>query len=155
MDSPRPPDPQTVAAVKRKRVKWYGGGLRFACTQCGDCCSGDPGYVWATKEEIRRIARLLGRPDDWLDRKHLRRVGFRYSLTEQTNGDCIFLQRKGGTTRCGIYAERPLQCRTWPFWSGNLSSPTSWRRASDTCPGMNNGTHYEFVQIETIRTRKR
>jgi Fe-S-cluster containining protein len=33
--------------------------LNFTCTQCGNCCSGEPGYVWVTKEEIRRIAEFL------------------------------------------------------------------------------------------------
>ena len=25
---------------------WYRDGLRFQCTQCGNCCTGDPGVVW-------------------------------------------------------------------------------------------------------------
>ena len=41
---------------------WYRGGLRFSCTQCGKCCSGAPGYVWVTKDEIEQIAAFLGRP---------------------------------------------------------------------------------------------
>lgn len=136
------------------RKKWYTDGLKFTCTQCGNCCSGDPGYVWATKEEIRRISEFLGRTDGWLDRKHLRRVGFRYSLTERPDGDCIFLTREGGKTGCSIYSVRPLQCRTWPFWTTNLASANVWNDAGRSCPGMNNGRHYDFVQIEGIRTQK-
>ncbi len=137
-----------------KRRKWYGDGLNFTCTQCGHCCSGDPGYVWATKEEIRRIAAFLDRDDDWLSKKHLRRVGFRYSLTEKPDGDCIFLAREGDKVGCSIYPVRPLQCRTWPFWSINLSSAHAWSQAAHGCPGMNNGKHHDFVQIETTRTQK-
>jgi len=77
----------------RQKEKWYRNGLRFSCVKCGNCCGGDPGYVWVTKDEIVKIARHLGRADDWLDKKHLRRVGLKYSLTEKPNGDCIFLQR--------------------------------------------------------------
>ena len=77
------------------REKWYQAGLAFECMQCGHCCSGAPGYVWATKKEIKAIARFLGCSDDWLPKSQLRRVGFRYSLTERTNGDCIFLERDG------------------------------------------------------------
>jgi len=136
------------------KKKWYAEGLKFTCTQCGNCCSGDPGYVWATKEEIRRISAYLGRTDGWLDRKHLRRVGFRYSLTERPDGDCIFLTRENGKTGCSIYEVRPLQCRTWPFWTTNLSSARAWADAAESCPGMNNGRHHDFVQIEGLRKQK-
>jgi len=134
--------------------KWYAAGLSFTCTQCGNCCSGDPGYVWATKEEVRRIAAFLGRPDGWLDDRHLRRVGFKYSLTEKPDGDCIFLKRADGKSMCSIYPVRPLQCRTWPFWTQNLESAKAWNDAHQKCPGMNNGTHYTFVQIESLRTQR-
>lgn len=133
---------------------WYQAGLSFECTQCGHCCSGDPGYVWATKEEIRRISKFLGRTDGRLDKKHLRRVRFRYSLTERSNGDCIFLKREGGKAICEIYPVRPLQCRTWPFWRRNLRSAHDWNQAQKTCPGMDCGKHYDFVQIETLRVQK-
>ena len=34
------------------KFPWYAAGLRFFCTQCGDCCSGAPGFVWVNEEEI-------------------------------------------------------------------------------------------------------
>lgn len=136
------------------KEKWYSAGLCFECTQCGACCSGAPGYVWVTKKEIARIAKLLGRSDEWLDRSHLRRAGMRYSLTEKPNGDCIFLSRVEGRTVCSIYEVRPLQCCTWPFWNANLKSPDAWNQACETCPGINRGQHHDFAQIEAIRTRK-
>ena len=134
--------------------KWYHDGLKFTCTQCGNCCSGDTGYVWATKEEIRRIAEFLGRPNGRLDKKHLRRVGLHYSLTEKPGGDCVFLTRENGKSGCSIYPVRPLQCRNWPFWNENLRSRESWDSvAQSKCPGMNTGQHYTLVQIETARTK--
>ena len=136
------------------RERWYRAGLSFSCTQCGNCCSGDPGYVWATKEEVARISKFLGRDDGRLDKKHLRRVGLRYSLTEKRDGDCIFLKRDGEKSSCSIYPVRPLQCRTWPFWNENLRSPDVWNATGDRCPGINHGTHHDFVQIETTRTQK-
>ncbi|MFQ5589741.1 MAG: YkgJ family cysteine cluster protein [Phycisphaerae bacterium] len=137
-----------------KKDKWYSCGLKFACTQCGNCCSGAPGYVWASKEEIRRISVFLGRTDGWLDKEHLRRVGLWYSLTEKPGGDCIFLAHANGRAECTIYAVRPLQCRTWPFWTQNLRSTRTWEEVSKICPGVNVGQHHDFVQIETIRTKK-
>lgn len=134
--------------------KWYREGLSFSCTQCGNCCSGEPGYVWATKEEVRRISEFLGRTDGWLDKKHLRRVGLRYSLTERPDGDCIFLKRENGKAMCSIYPVRPLQCRTWPFWNDLLASKSDWDEiASTKCPGMNTGRAYTYVQIEGLRTQ--
>ncbi len=39
---------------------WYADGLRFRCTACGQCCTGEPGHVWVTKDEIKRIAKTRG-----------------------------------------------------------------------------------------------
>lgn len=137
------------------REKWYSQGLKFSCTQCGNCCSGDPGYVWATREEIGRIAKFLGREGGSLDATQLRRVGLRYSLTERANGDCIFLARENGKGLCTIYPVRPLQCRTWPFWDELLESREAWNDAHKTiCPGMNSGKHHDFVQIEITRKKR-
>ena len=136
------------------KEKWYRAGLAFDCTQCGGCCSGPPGYVWATKKEIKAIAEFLGREDDRLPKTHLRRVGFRHSLTERANGDCIFLRRDGGKIMCDIYPVRPLQCRTWPFWSSNLTSSDAWNRAGQACPGINRGKPHSFETIENNRKKK-
>ena len=136
------------------KAKWYISGLRFSCTKCGNCCTGDPGYVWVTRDEIARISASLGQADGWLKKQHLRRVGLRYSLTEKPNGDCTFLTRRGGTKTCSVYAARPLQCRTWPFWSQNLRSPDTWNGAHVKCPGINTGCRYRFEEIEAIRTQK-
>ncbi len=136
------------------KEKWYRAGLCFECSQCGNCCGGDPGYVWVTKKDIGRIAELLGREDGRLDKLHLRRVGLRYSLTEKPNGDCIFLKREGGRSTCAIYPVRPVQCRTWPFWSRNLRSVRAWNETQDKCPGINRGKRHDFVQIEGLRMQK-
>ena len=141
----------TIGSVRKP---WYASGLRFECTQCGNCCSGPPGYVWTTKEEVRRIAAFFGREDGRLSDGQLRRVGLRFSLTEKKNGDCVFLRSEGDRRVCSIYPVRPLQCRTWPFWTTNLRSARAWAEAGATCPGMNNGPNHELVQIETRRNQK-
>ncbi|MCA9080037.1 MAG: YkgJ family cysteine cluster protein, partial [Planctomycetaceae bacterium] len=43
-------------------LPWYHAGLPFSCTQCGDCCTGSPGFVWVTEDDIRAIAEHLDRP---------------------------------------------------------------------------------------------
>ncbi len=145
---------------KEKKIRtatareWYHSGLAFECMQCGNCCSGPPGYVWVTKKQVKMIARFLGRTDDRLPKTQLRRVGLRHSLTERANGDCVFLKRDGHKIACLIYPVRPLQCRTWPFWTANLTSAETWNRAHQTCPGINQGPLHDFESIEETRTRK-
>jgi Fe-S-cluster containining protein len=130
---------------------WYRDGLRFTCTQCGNCCSGDPGYVWLSGKEAKRIAACLGIEPDAFKKQHVRRVGLRYSLKELPNGDCTLLKRDGDRAYCTAYEQRPAQCRTFPFWNDVLRSRRSWDEAARKCPGMNQGEHHNFVAIEQIR----
>ena len=76
---------------------WYHQGLRFQCTQCGDCCTGAAGFVWVNKQEIAAIAAELGEKDvDKFQRAYVRKIGIRKSLKEYGNGDCVFFD---STTR--------------------------------------------------------
>ncbi|UCG31776.1 MAG: YkgJ family cysteine cluster protein [Phycisphaerales bacterium] len=134
--------------------RWYADGLRFECTQCGNCCSGAPGYVWVTRQKIDGIAAFLDKDTGWLGKKHLRRVGLRFSLTEKPGGDCIFLIRENGKTRCQIHPVRPVQCQTWPFWSENLRSRANWEAAAKNCPGMNRGKLHPPAVIDKCRRGK-
>ncbi|HNO80244.1 MAG TPA: YkgJ family cysteine cluster protein [Phycisphaerae bacterium] len=141
--------------AKEHNSKWYAAGLAFQCQQSGNCCSGEPGHVWVTKKEIANIAEYLGIEGEWLPKKYLRRVGFRYSLTEHADGDCVFLERsKDGCASCRIHKVKPTQCRTWPFWSSNLKSPEHWNEAAQGCPGINRGPTHTLVQIDEIRLMK-
>jgi uncharacterized protein len=125
---------------------WYQDGLRFTCTQCGNCCTGAPGFVWVNAEEIEQIAAYLNTPADALKAEHVRAVGNRTSLNEFKNGDCTFLDPQ--TRGCRIYPVRPRQCRTWPFWDSNIKTPESWRGVQDACPGAGQGTLYTIEHIE-------
>lgn len=128
---------------------WYAQGLTFTCTQCGNCCSGAPGYVWITARELVRIAQHLVMEPQQFERRHVRRVGPRRSLLERADGDCEFLERlPSGKTRCRIHPVRPVQCRTWPFWKSNLASPAAWENAAAGCPGINHGEHRPLPTIQ-------
>lgn len=130
---------------------WYADGLRFQCTQCGDCCTGAPGYVWVNAEEIAALAELVEAEDqDEFEMRYVRRVGVRKSLKEFANGDCVFFDAK--TRKCKVYAARPRQCRTWPFWDSNLRSPEAWERTCEVCPGSGRGP---LVSIETIEQQRK
>ncbi|MFK7820825.1 MAG: YkgJ family cysteine cluster protein [Planctomycetaceae bacterium] len=123
---------------------WYKDGLKFSCTQCGDCCTGDPGVVWVYDEDIKAIAEYLDKPVGEIRLMNTRQVGNRLSLTEFQNGDCIYFDPK--TRGCQIYPVRPTQCRTWPFWRSNLESREAWDEACKGCPGA--GTGQSFTQLE-------
>ncbi len=113
---------------------WYKDGLRFKCTGCGECCTGAPGYVWVTEKEMKAIAESIGIPIEDFMAKYVRRVGRRYSLLEKPRSyDCIFLKGK----KCRIYDVRPTQCRTFPWWTGNLDSEKTWKRLAKECEGIN------------------
>lgn len=152
--------------VSQTESTWYSTGLHFTCTQCGNCCTGGPGYVWITEEEIAKLAAELKLSVPETMRKFCRKIGERYSLKEHRNSaglyDCVFLKEIPAEPAadgqiplpkrvCTIYNARPLQCRTWPFWAGNLASPESWTRAGDRCPGLNNGRKFTKKQIEAVR----
>lgn len=129
---------------------WYKDGLRFECTQCGDCCTGAPGYVWVNGEEIAEMANLVTSGDvPEFERKFVRKVGVRKSLVEFPNGDCVFFD--GKARRCTIYSARPRQCRTWPFWDSNLRRPEDWKQTCQVCPGSGKGQLYQLDEIETQR----
>ena len=56
----------------------------------------------------------------------------------------------GADDRCTIYAVRPRQCRTWPFWASNVASPAAWERTKTECPGSREG---ELISAEEITRR--
>jgi uncharacterized protein len=130
-----------------EQEKWYKDGLRFQCTQCGNCCSGPEGYVWVNEEELTRIAEFLGRPIEEVRAEHARKVGIRTSLKElKGSGDCTFLHSE--KRNCTIYPVRPRQCRTWPFWDSNISSPEAWQGVEQVCPGAGHGQLYTIEHIQ-------
>ena len=127
-------------------LPWYRAGLRFSCTQCGNCCTGVPGYVWVTHREIEELASFLEMSVEELGQRYLRKVGARYALLEKATGHCVFYSRG-----CTVYPARPRQCRRFPFWSGNLQSRRAWNEAGDECPGMDHGRFYPVEEIHRIQ----
>ena len=127
---------------------WYHKGLMFQCAGCGNCCTGAPGFVWVNKAEIEAIAAAMGFDIEEFTRRHVRQVGIRKSLTELSNGDCVFFDDHN--RRCRIYHVRPRQCRTWPFWASNLRTRQSWDTMCHDCPG---GNHGPLVPVREIRAK--
>jgi hypothetical protein len=128
---------------------------------CGNCCTGPEGVVWFKPEEGRAMAAAAGVSEGEFYQRYARRIGNRWSLSERVmerDGaslhDCIFLDRESvpGRVVCRVYAARPAQCRTWPFWPENLGSRRAWEAAKrrTPCPGMDTGRKYTLAEI-TVR----
>ena len=88
------------------------------CENCeGKCCTGESGYIYVSKSEIKNIALILEMDVREFVNKYLFKKMYKYSIKEKKNGDsheCIFYDStKNG---CTIYDDRPLQCKTFPFW---------------------------------------
>ena len=151
---------------------WYAGGLKFTCSQCGNCCTGGPGYVWISRQEIVRLAEFLKiTPQETVER-YCRKIDGQFSLKERRGPggyDCVFLKYETDKTNppggggevthtrrfCSVYPVRPLQCRTWPFWKENLASKAAWDHAAHRCHGMNSGSrHFPRERIEALRDSK-
>ncbi len=130
------------------RKFWYQDGLRFECTQCGNCCTGEPGNVWLTPHETARLAERLGLSLADFERDYTEEVGVRRSLLERDNGDCVILDAE--TRLCRAYEDRPRQCATWPFWESNIATPEAWEETCRVCPGSGQGP---LVPLSTIRER--
>ena len=123
---------------------WYRDGLRFSCTQCGNCCTGAPGFVWVSSVELAALADYLGQPVEQTFARHIRLVNGEMSLVERPNGDCEFWDQKKG---CTIYPVRPTQCRTWPFWQSTTATKADWKRTQASCPGAGHGELHNADEI--------
>lgn len=125
---------------------WYKKGLRFACTGCGECCTGAPGYVWITQQEIEEMAEALQISVKEFIQLYTREIDGQLSLKEfPRTYDCIFLRDK----KCLVYKARPKQCRTFPFWPENVKSKEAWEATAKRCEGINH-EHAPLIPLSVI-----
>lgn len=129
--------------------KFYKDGLNFSCRQCSYCCKGFPGVVLMSEADLERFAKWADVTCEQFILMYCRWIesddGFEYlSLREKRNMECIFWN-KG----CEAYEARPIQCRTYPFWTKVLEDQDTWNEESKTCPGINCGEIHSAEEIET------
>ena len=108
-----------------------------ACATCeGRCCTGESGYIYVTKDEIKDIAEVLKIDINELRVKYLFKKGYKYSIKEFKYNDsyeCVFYDRE--SNGCQIYNARPSQCKTFPFWD---YYKTRVNELKQECPGIIN-----------------
>jgi len=95
------------------------------------------------------MAARLGLHRDMFAANFVRNADGRKSLVELPDGDCIFFDRE--IKGCKVYEERPVQCRTWPFWDSNIDTANSWKKTAKFCPGCNKGELYSAGEIDEKR----
>ena len=118
---------------------FYTSGLNSSCRRCSSCCRYESGFVFLSEKDIEKLLAefKMERSDfintycRWVTDLNGKKT---LSLKEKSNKDCIFWD-----SLCLVYENRPLQCRTYPFWESILSSPESWDIAATGCPGMDSG----------------
>ncbi|MCI5211050.1 MAG: YkgJ family cysteine cluster protein [Candidatus Electrothrix sp. ATG2] len=106
-----------------------------ACTKCGGkCCRGRQGYVWLSMEELQKMADAQGMSPNAFARQYVRQVNGQLSLRERRINNehfCCFLDPVDRF--CTIYAYRPEQCKTFPFWEEFKEDSVELLRV---CPGV-------------------
>lgn len=131
-----------------------GTGLKFECTECGDCCRrrGTYAFVYVNDREVDALADEL----DLSRRSFMRRHTFVDELGWRQlrfNADhCPFLDPV--TNRCNVYAARPTQCRTFPFWRDFVRKGKWTREVREMCEGVGDGKEWDNDHIEAIMAEK-
>ena len=125
--------------------RWYAQGLRFQCTECGDCCTGKGGYIWVSPPEIARLAEGLSLALNLFKSQYTSRIFGRYALKNHPESEvCIFLKNQ----HYQVYEHRPNQRRSYPWWPRLLSSPQQWEQEARACEGINDEA--PLISLETI-----
>mgnify|MGYP000993850290 CR=1 FL=1 len=126
---------------------FFSNGLNFSCKQCSYCCRHEPGFVYLSKNDLTKLCTWFKLNAVDFCKKYCRWVYYYdgtevLCLQEKENYDCIYWD-KG----CIIYEARPVQCKTYPFWSTILKDKETWDNEADFCPGINKGTLHSAEEI--------
>jgi len=141
---------------------FYKDGLRFTCNRCSKCCTGQPGFVFLSEDDLNALSTHLKMSESAVIKEFCRYVylsgtgqygasgsgtvqsggGKLLTLKDKPNYDCIFWE-----DGCKVYEARPVQCKTYPFWVKFLESREAWESAAEECPGIGNG---ELRSVEFI-----
>jgi len=127
---------------------FFDSGLQFTCRQCGTCCTGAPGIIRVSADEIDRIVAYLDIPHQQFRRDYLVKWRGALSIGECADGRCRFYDQG-----CRIYPVRPRQCRAYPFWFEILRAESRWAREAQHCPGIGQGRLYPRAEILKRVTR--
>lgn len=131
---------------------FYDKGLKFECQRCSFCCGHSPGYVYLSHADLNLLCEFFSMSEVEFIKINCRWVEYYggtevLALKEKQNYDC-WLWKNG----CSAYGARPVQCRTYPFWSWMIRNKEMWEDCAKDCPGMNKGKTWTFEEIEKQRS---
>lgn len=132
--------------------KFHQRGLHFQCQGSGKCCMsrGEYGYVYLTKSDARRMAKVLKLTTSEFKKKYCQVTeGILHLVQPKDTLNCQFLK----DNRCEVYEGRPTQCRTWPFWPENMNAKAWKRDVVNFCPGAkiktkNSLKSYDYIESQ-------
>lgn len=136
--------------------------IGFSCRMCGSCCkrSGGDNRVFLTSSDMGSLRSCQKCPEDAavpmipdemdmhslssiLDNLHEFSIDsegrlhtFGWMLKRKGCGDCFFIS-EDGNNRCGIYTDRSMLCRTYPFYIDDGELQTS------ECEGLGEEISFE------------
>lgn len=105
----------------------------FHCHRCGLCCRAGHGRVWIDADAVAELAAACGESQAAFLARRVVEVDGRLSLREGRDGCCVLLE---DGNRCSVYAARPAQCRSFPFWPEIMAGGDALAAAAGMCPGM-------------------
>ena len=123
--------------------------LRFECTRCGECCTsrGEYGYVYLNDSEVVDIAGHLGLLPHEFRQRYTFVDEYGWTQLRFETERCVFLDAK--TNTCTVYAARPTQCRTFPFWRDMIGPDGQWKDdARALCEGVGRGPAWPRREVE-------
>lgn len=127
--------------------------IRFECQGSGKCCvsRGDVGFVYLTGVDLLRLSGFLKKKiyefanySQFDYTRFKKSKSFQWYLKSKDEA-CLFL--KNG--KCSVYAARPQQCRTWPFYPEHMNAK-AWSETAKFCPGIGKGPVRSKDEIEKI-----
>jgi Fe-S-cluster containining protein len=124
-------------------------GINFECQGSSNCCvsRGNYGYVYLSKKDQTKIVKYLNLSTNLFKKKYCEfSDGYLHLKELNIDGNCQFLKNK----KCSIYAARPIQCRTWPFWKENMNAKKWKEELIDFCPGIGKG---RLISASTIQKK--
>ena len=126
----------------------YTENLKFKCAQCKNCCCLEGGVVLLSKTDLENLCKWAELTEEQFKKVYCRKLenadGKTYlCLKDKNKTECIFWNKEKG---CEAYSARPVQCKTYPFWTKILKSKSSWEAEKAFCPGINEGN--EVLQEE-------
>lgn len=125
---------------------WWKKGVQFECQGSGKCCvsRGEYGYVYLTLADRQALARHFGLSTREFSKKYCDKDDNGNWKVSDFTSSCRFLKNK----MCGVYAARPTQCRTWPFWPEVMGAKAWAREVASYCPGVGKGRVWSREEIE-------